>query len=158
MLNTELRDVFEFFHLKAKRFCALIEESPHLSREELLAKLEVELADLYETALRMPDADPETDTEAEPELKPIYSALEEKLGDANSYWVVFDPRQNEEPVRGSLTEDVHEIYRELSTVLTMADKGASVSELVWHARLMFNAHWGLHAVGALRALYFLLHG
>ena len=73
------------------------------------------------------------------------------FGQMVSYWEVFDPYEEDEPVGGSLTDDLLDIYRDLGRGLLAWNSGARESAL-WDWKFHFELHWGDHAVDALRAL------
>lgn len=76
----------------------------------------------------------------------------EMAGDRNVYWKVFDPREHEEPLAGSLTDDLGDIYRDLHRGLCIARLG-EISDACWDWRFNFEIHWGNHATDAIRVLH-----
>jgi hypothetical protein len=68
------------------------------------------------------------------------------------YWEVFDPRHEESPVAGSLTDDLTDIYRDLRRGLAIADSGSMI-DAVWEWRYNYEIHWGNHATDAIRVLH-----
>src|SRR5262245_44842754 len=53
---------------------------------------------------------------------------------------------------GSLCDDLAEIYRDVVSALRTYRAGGRL-EAVWHWRFDLQAHWGAHAVSAIRALH-----
>jgi hypothetical protein len=86
----------------------------------------------------------------------MYDALTEKFEKWDKYWEIFDPTQQEEPVSGSLADDLTDIFRDLQKGLAISERGASVSEVLWEWRFSFKFHWGRHAMDALRAIHWLI--
>ena len=153
-----MSEELEQFWGTAERYCALVESLEELSRHEFLARLNLALPELYLAALRLPtrfedDEDPPEGISDE-ESWNLFQRVQSKLGDADSYVVIFDPWDKaEEPAVASLADDVANIYRDLKAVL--ADERAERS--AWDWRFAFTNHWGHHATNALNATHWLLH-
>lgn len=132
----------------ARRFCALVEGAASLSRGERVHRARDCLADLVLKAGRLPQGDadgPEVTDDGT--VAPGWPGFEE----LDIYWEVFDPYENDEPVAGSLSDDMLDVYRDLRRGLRAYDAG-QVGVAVWEWRFHFDQHWGDHAVDALRAL------
>lgn len=74
------------------------------------------------------------------------------------YGEVFDPTEvpvKQEPVVGSLSDDLADIYRDVVTGLRAFEQGRRV-EAVWEWNYNLCNHWGAHATGAIRALHWWL--
>ena len=71
------------------------------------------------------------------------------------YRKVFDPdpQGTEEPVLGSVFDDLRGVYGDLSEGLQLYENGYPL-HACRHWVDMYLVHWGLHATGALTALYF----
>lgn len=69
------------------------------------------------------------------------------------YSEVFDPMDlgTQEPVIGSLADDVLDIYRDIATGLVAYECG-DILNARWEWGFGFAHHWGEHATGAIRAL------
>ena len=71
------------------------------------------------------------------------------------YRNVFDaaPDGTEEPILGSVVDDLAGVYDDLSDGLVLYDNGYPLkAQHHWH--VMYRLHWGLHATGDLVAIYF----
>jgi hypothetical protein len=70
------------------------------------------------------------------------------------YGEIFDPltMPPQEPVVGSLADDIGDIYRDVVTGLRHYRAGRT-DEAVWQWTFLFQVHWGEHATGAIRALH-----
>lgn len=70
------------------------------------------------------------------------------------YWEVFDPiaTPSEEPVAGSIVDDLNDIYRDVARGLVLFEAGDR-DEALWEWAFHFRIHWGQHVTGALRALH-----
>lgn len=73
---------------------------------------------------------------------------------AESYGAVFDPLlvPPEEPVVGSLSDDIADIYRDVVSGLREYEAGRRASA-IWEWGFGLRHHWGDHATGAIRALH-----
>lgn len=74
------------------------------------------------------------------------------FGKHDFYWEVFDPYQEAPLVGGALSDDPGDIARDLALGMAYWDAGFS-DQAVWEWSFHFDAHWGDHAVDALRALH-----
>ncbi len=140
----------------AKTFCALIEtsgsrEGPAFFREcfRLVTKLLSEIADLpdnvgrYNTGRRI----------THDEWFDIFQRLKLELGENDSYRKVFDPWKIEDPLYGSISDDLASIWRDVKQGLAAQPTDDS-SNAVCEWRLSFLQHWGPnHATGLLRPLF-----
>lgn len=70
------------------------------------------------------------------------------------YHEVFDPLPfpPEDPVVGSLSDDLADIYRDVVTGLRAYEAGRR-AQAVWEWGFNLRAHWGEHATSAIRALH-----
>ncbi len=73
------------------------------------------------------------------------------------YGEVFNPTlvPPEQPVIGSLADDLADIYRDVVSGLRVYEKGNRASA-VWEWGFNLHAHWGAHATSAIRALHWWL--
>jgi hypothetical protein len=67
---------------------------------------------------------------------------------------VFDPLSvpPDEPVVGSLSDDLCDVYREVVSGLREYEAGRR-AQAVWEWGFGLRHHWGKHATGAIRALH-----
>jgi hypothetical protein len=70
------------------------------------------------------------------------------------YGEIFNPLivPPEDPVIGSITDDVISIYRDVVTGLRAYQRG-DLSNARWEWGFSFAHHWGRHATGAIRTLH-----
>jgi hypothetical protein len=117
------------------------------------------LLELYSCVLRLPATEP---TENEnPPVAPystaaraaVYERLKEKLGTSGIYWEIFDSTTFSEPIKGSLADDISDIYFDLKESVYLADRNARPEDTLWEMRFSFSSHWGRHLTSALRAIY-----
>lgn len=97
--------------------------------------------------------------QADEELRTLLSRTSERLGNRHFYWTKFDPTDNNdtELVAGDLLDDLGDIYADIKSNLELIEKGRTPEQehALWELKFSFETHWGLHAVNALRTLYFL---
>src|SRR5258705_10588900 len=102
----------------AQQYCSLVDSRSALDKSEFLVRVYRILPELIAEASRLPLVsfrDEENEEQgttigkirAETEMKQpkwgeLYDALREKLGDWDLYWMVFDPRTDNEAIHGSL--------------------------------------------------------
>ena len=154
---------YEDYSRRVNRFMRIAEDADKLPAFAFLTQIAQAAADLCSGILGLPDDEPETDVDRtagslvfdEPRA-PIFSMIREKLGSADGYWEVFDSTQKDEPVMASLADDIGDTYHDLKKGLRLAERGASPSEVIHEWRSLFYIHWGYHAAGAVRAIYWLL--
>lgn len=131
------------------------DEGEWAAREALLR-----IAHLYLAALRLPPAwSDKLSADAEPqrvgndEWRTIFSRCSRLPFD--SYSTVFEPLEvppSEEPVVGSIADDVADIYRDVVSGLR-AYRGGQQPEAIWEWGFSFRNHWGRHATDAIGALH-----
>lgn len=99
------------------------------------------------------------DTDTEPEATENDDAAWRQVYERASclpidcYSLIFDPLTvpPEQPVVGSLSDDIADIWRDLSNGLLHYREGR-VAEAEWQFAFSFQVHWGHHATGAIGAL------
>lgn len=138
------------FQAAAVAFCDALAQPPLDARVVLSLTVGVVAA-----ALDLPDVEPESDAAAPdpPGLEAESAAVSESVATlgVDGYWEVFDPRELGEPVGGSLTDDLVDVYRDLRRGLALAD--VSLAEVVWEWKFSYETHWGNHATDAIRLLH-----
>jgi hypothetical protein len=162
--------VLKYFAQLVERFCALVDGHTAMAPDDFLRQVHLSLAQLYATALALPaveviggdDDDEQRQTEtADDRLgherwMVLYRSLVALIGDREHYSEVFDAYAEppEEPVMGSLADDVADIHQDLADGLLKWRRGDEDGAL-WAWRFHFTFHWGEHATSALRALHVL---
>ena len=89
----------------------------------------------------------------------ICGRLDRLLGDGDLYWGI-DPAGTgeQEPVAGSLTDDLADIYLDVNEGLKLLAAGGAEVDAVWEWRFLFWSHWGIHATDAIRVIHARLRG
>ena len=145
--STMLKQPADTFYQIADEFISFITgtELSEQSAERLITLLMA----LYIAALELPDADPETeDAHRGSEFPQIRISKRLKT----TYWEVFDPFENKEPVCSDLYDDIRDIAKDLLDGMEEYDAGRP-ENAVFEWRFGLNNHWGSHAVDAIRALH-----
>lgn len=122
----------------------------------------VHLVNLYRAGLRLP-AEWSSDLEDDHDVAPMSDEQWERGRRAlsrlpfDAYSQIFNPTvvPADEPVVGSLCDDLGDVYRELGTGLRAYENDDS-SGARWEWSFGFHSHWGAHATSAIRALHWWL--
>lgn len=160
------------FRELAHQFTKLIESHNTQSPTEFLQRMHGLLPLIYAAGLQLP-VKPEEAFEDLPDdyelpernaqgaeqrlerWRTLYQRLSQHIGaEWNHYQEVFDPygQRPEEPVTGSLADDLADVYFDLERGEKLwidGDHGGAV----WSWQFDWQHHWGEHTTGALRALY-----
>jgi len=144
----------EAFASAAAEFCKLVDGAPSLAVPGFCRELARSLSNLCALALDLPEVEP---TEREHERAPA-RPIQVAFGNDDHYREVFDAYSEDEPVLGSLADDLGDIYADLRRGLDVFRGGTEddARDGAWEWRFSFFSHWGEHATSALRALYWLL--
>lgn len=151
-------DLVEQFAAEAALFEAwardAADEGEWAAREAL-----IRITRLYLAALHLPQEwsdelsdQPEPDRVSQDEWRTIYERCARLP--LNAYSEIFDSSivPPEEPVMGSIADDIADIYDEVVSGLRAIQAGHR-PEAVWVWVFGFRSHWGEHATGAIRALH-----
>jgi hypothetical protein len=146
------------FRAAAADFIQTVESHPHLQRDAFLSAMSRCLAELYSSALLLPAVIPDTPSaeetpSAKHDSRRLFRPLKEKIGPLDGYWTVFDSTANANPVQGSLSMDISEIYSDLKRDLLLEQQGVTQADFLWELRFSFRSHWGRHLLGVLAAIY-----
>ncbi|MFN0252818.1 MAG: DUF5063 domain-containing protein [Kofleriaceae bacterium] len=146
-------DAVEIFVREARDYCTFVESASTFPLANRLNIARMRLLMLYTAALSLPAIEPgEIDAGPSPDVPKDWPGFGEK----DFYWEVFDPYEQAEPVAGSLSDDLLDIYRDLQRGLALWD-AAHRQYALWEWRFHRDVHWGDHAVDALRALHRACH-
>jgi hypothetical protein len=139
------------FVVQAQQFCEFIVKASTFSLAERLAIARQRLLELYEAGCALPHVEPPTafDAGPNPAAPPGWVGFEK----FEVYWEVFDPGVDAAPVAGALSDDLLDIYRDVHRGLKLWESCAPIAAAIWEWRFHFDAHWGEHAMNALRALH-----
>ncbi len=145
----------------ARAYCKLIETDVVRGRPGLEV-IQSSLIRLYSAASKLPEVPNSIERPARIERNSwnnVYRGLQERFKDFDTYWDAFNPlkKGEDDPITNSLADDLADIWRDLAAGLK--SPVFSVEELRgvrWEWRFTFHVHWGAHAIGALRAMHYIL--
>lgn len=144
------------FASDARDYCAWCEGARASDPGQLLSEAVRHLARLYAAALDLPEVEFSDHPDPPSMEHEAWSAMFKSFGVLPFSWYreVFDPSIDgaEEPVIGDLADDLADIYKDLVEGIWLLDRGHAKAA-TWSWKTSFGAHWGLHAVSALRALH-----
>ncbi|MGW5435323.1 DUF5063 domain-containing protein [Nocardia asteroides] len=150
----------EAFVASARAYCAVVEGLDGEWEPTALAHAIVPvLADLVVAGCALPRV--ETTSTSVPDFIDHerwyrqFTRLSEVFGRADVYWSNLDltAAATAQAGAGSLADDLTDIWRDLRQGLDAIDTGSDWRDVVFEWRLSFLAHWGRHAVEALRPLH-----
>lgn len=156
--NENIDPAIEQFAEVARQYCAWAEGELGEAHEEM-QRARLLLAELHLVALRLPDLGIGKDKDAARIPHDEWSLMFQKFGNLplTTYWDVFNPLEETEPVTNSLADDLADIYRDVKAGLSLFEARGFV-DAAWDWRFNFQTHWGRHLVGAQRALHEYLSG
>ncbi len=140
------------FYIKAVELCQYLDSTVITSEEteRLLEKLML----LYLDALRLPDVEPDS---VERGTDIAIQGINLKIEIPCDYRDVFDPYTDSDVISCSLYDDIADICKDLLKGISEYDAG-HINNAVFEWKLLFKAHWGMHAIGAIKALSSLMIG
>jgi hypothetical protein len=149
----------------AQEYCAFIENGGADRSWSFAKQCLTLLLRLYERALNLPEREPASDSSLTRVKHEGWQEQFDRLGQKlvrDLYWQVFEPFDQEkpEPLCGSISDDLADIWRDLKVGLAEMDKctAGCIEDAVWHWRFSFETHWAYHAAGAIAALTALCFG
>ena len=137
------------FYSTAVELCEYIreEEISEKSIDYLLSAL----MNLYASALELPHIEPETeDIQNSPERNPLNVKFHKDF--PTSYNLFFNPIKDEAPVCGDLLCDLRDIVTDLQRGIDEYEAG-NTGNAVFEWSFGLSAHWGQHAVDAMKVLH-----
>jgi Domain of unknown function (DUF5063) len=140
----------------ARDYCSWCEGPRSPDPEQLLREATRHVARLYAAALELPVVEFSDHPDRPAMGQDAWNVMFKSFGSFpfNYYREVFDPsiEDSDEPVVGDVADDLTDIYSDLTEGLWLLDHGHALAA-VWTWKFTFDAHWGRHAVSALRALH-----
>jgi hypothetical protein len=154
--NAEIADRFAVI---SRRFCQVVDDAAGVDRSEFVAQIYQILPKLIDEAVNLPEvessgADYQSSSlqDRHEQWDRLYKSLKENLRDWDVYRQVFDPTKDSEAISGSLADDIADIYDDLKKALLCSRS----EDMIWEWRLLFQSHWGKHAIDALLVAHFWL--
>jgi hypothetical protein len=153
------------FAAEARRYCSLVEGNDPCNSWMFAQACLMQVLRLYDRALLLPEIESETADLLNGINHETWQAVRREVGRKlarDYYWEIFEPLEQAkpEPVLGSLSDDLADIWRDLKTGVAEMDGGraTAINDATWHWRFSFETHWGHHATGAIAALHALCFG
>jgi hypothetical protein len=144
----------------AHRYCAFLDGCQPADALDFLKSLYPLLAELAYRVLRLPDSFTEEyenvdRSDARQRAGRHYSHLYQLLGQHAGYWEVFDPSEESTPIRGSVPDDLADIYGDLLPGLQAWPSALLATRLhiIWEWRFSYGSHWGHHLIDAMRYIH-----
>lgn len=138
------RKVIKEFYESAKRYCDFV--SNNVITNENIEELMYLMLDSFGKGLLLPDVEPDDNDSVKGEKpNPVIIEL------PTTYWEIFDPFTEEEPVCGDLLDDLSDIRDDLLEGIYDYEAGF-INNAVFEWKLLHQAHWGNHVVAAVKAL------
>lgn len=138
----------EKFLKLAIHYCDLVENSTDSCIDNKINQFLISISSLHAQAQVLPEVEPQYINIAEFNLNLPKLEFEQK----EMYWKVFEPYTFEEPVRGSLADDILDIYKDMKEGILSYERNEQI-EAIWHWKFNFEIHWGKHAIDAMRVLH-----
>ncbi|HPS27060.1 MAG TPA: DUF5063 domain-containing protein [Bacteroidales bacterium] len=159
------RNVLEFITV-ANELCVFLEENGKYDIIFIYTYLQKVLPLLYLKGTMLPDVfvDDEDANERFVTLEQwekIYLALLDKTGTTDSfYFIGNDDEFENKPQKGSIAENLADIYQDLKDFLLLYQKNrlAAQQNAVHALRVLFEINWGVKALWAHTAIHNILYG
>ena len=139
-----------------REYRAVIDGAEGSRAHTLLRRCATLLPRIYAAGLALPEVEPETEGVDAPQIESPLRLLGALLGRYDSYLEIFDPYQEDDSVRGLVSDDLADSYLDLVEPLAAFEAGR-VHDAVWSWRVSIRGHCGDHIVDAMRAIHRLIH-
>lgn len=114
------------------------------------------LGELYAAGLALPDEEPPDGPSGS---RPLLPPVQFRLGTPRAYYRNADPERPGTEETGDLEEDFEDLLGEIAQGLSLLHEGTALASARARAHWRRTLpHWGHHAIEALRALHYRLHG
>lgn len=121
----ELKEVQKFFEA-AMHYCNFVETSLADYDNSKLSQLLISISLLYTQALFLLEVESENTDIADFDL----DLPKVDFAQNDTYWEVFEPYKFEEPIRGSLSDDILDIYRNIKEGVFLYQKEERVDSVI----------------------------
>jgi uncharacterized protein DUF5063 len=153
--NHQQANDLHYFSTIGAQFCTIVVHATSLEKDAFIVGIRAALAELYLAALRLPDIAPLTVDGHVDRLQDaqqaVYDGVAARLGTDRTYWTIFDPHVQSDPILGDLADELSDIYWDIDQGLHLAKQGEASGDVLWTWRNSFCSHWRRHAADALRA-------
>ena len=143
------RNQVKEFYEQADEYCRFISENV-ITADNVPYVMEL-LMKLYISAMNLPETEPETIAASSSDISECVTIrFTEQI--LTTYWEIFDPYADEDPVCGDLIDDLSDIAADLRDGMKEYEAGR-FGNAIFEWKFGLNNHWGQHIVDALRALH-----
>ena len=159
---------FSDFKLSAENYCVYLENLSLSEKDSFPLHLKSLLADLYASALKLPEVDLVIVLDYEDKnlrdkliscAKEFGGIASNILGNNQFYRTAFAPdnMDTEELSHGFLIDDIQDIYIDIkeSLELLKTNENVPTQQALWDIKFSLRSHWGEHCVSALHFLHYL---
>jgi hypothetical protein len=143
------------FSVLVREYKALVEGAGQLTAHGFLYSCARALPRIYAAGIDLPDLEPR-DIDVPPSVESPMRHLRALLGPYDNYFEIFDPYEEQEAVRGLISDDLAGIYLDLVNPLRDFEAGR-IGDAVWTWKVNVRGHCGDHIVDAMRAIHRLVH-
>lgn len=155
--------VLEFLAV-AQKYCLFIEEIEKYDKQQVFDYMHKALPLLYVRGSVIPEINPE-DYEAnekyvtEEQWQNTFNEIREKLGKDDEYWFLENDNPLNEPVKGSIADNLTDLYQDMKDFVILYQKPIRDAKkvAVWEIRELFKAHWGFRVVNLLKVMHYGLY-
>ncbi len=138
-----------------RQYKALVDGSAGFTAHQFLSACASLLPRIYAAGIALPDVEPETE-DVERSVESPMPKLMTRFGIYEIYLEIYDPYEEDDPVRGMISDDLVDIYRDLVNPL-VALEANRVKDAVWEWKFNLCGHCGDHIVDTMRAIHRLVH-
>jgi hypothetical protein len=155
------KNVIEFVTVAAE-YCAFLERSEEMQREEFVDKALKILPLLYLKASLLPrfeqiGYDSLETYVTEEQYEAIRLNIQDKLGDKDTYLEVFVPDMvySDQPIQKNISEDLADIYQDIRDFIFVFQLGLNetMNDSLQQCQENFETVWGQKLVNTMRALH-----
>lgn len=151
------KDIIEFVTVGAE-YCAFLERTPELEKDEFIDKIIKILPLLYLKATLLSPEEPEEEAYTERFVtESMYESVRSLLGEDDNYLEVFQSgmEYSEGPLAASISEGLADIYQDLKDFISVYRLGnePQMLESLYICYENFVSYWGQQLVNVLRALH-----
>jgi len=156
--------VLEFLAV-AQKYCLFIEEINKYQKQEVFDYLQKALSLLYVRGSVLPVIELDDFTANEKyvtieQWETVFNEIREKLQDSDIYWFIEHDNPNNDLVKGSLADNLTDIYQDLKDFVLLYQKPFRDAKKVaaWEIKELFRTHWGFRTINALKVIHYQLFG
>jgi uncharacterized protein (UPF0335 family) len=156
--------VLEFLAV-AQKYCLFIEQIDRLEKNKIFDGLSKALPLLYVKGALLPDIEAVDISQNEKyvtaeQWQDVFNDLREKIGNDDEYWFNENDNPDNELVKGSLSDNLTDIYQDMKDFVLLYQKPVREAKkvAVWEIKKLFFSHWGFRIVNVIKVLHYLLYG